>query len=73
MILAETLTTPRHNGLLPVHGRNQDCRVRLHAITPPGVDCTRVDLFICLFIYLFVCLFIYPISAACLCLPYSIP
>jgi hypothetical protein len=41
-IPAETFTTPRHNCLWPVQGRNQDCRVRLHAITPPGVDSTSL-------------------------------
>jgi hypothetical protein len=41
-ILAETFATPRHNGPWPVQGRNQDCRVRLHAITPPGVDSTSL-------------------------------
>jgi hypothetical protein len=40
--LAETFTTPRHNGRWPVQGRNQDCRVRLHAVTPPGVDWTSL-------------------------------
>jgi hypothetical protein len=36
--LAETFTTPLHNGLWPVQGRNQDCRAPLHALTPPGVE-----------------------------------
>jgi hypothetical protein len=31
-----TITTPRNNGLRPVQGGNHDCRVRLHAITPPA-------------------------------------
>jgi hypothetical protein len=35
-----TFTTPRRNGPWPVHGRNQDCRVRLHASTPPRGDST---------------------------------
>jgi hypothetical protein len=37
-ILAETFTTPRHEGLCLVQGRNQDCMVRLHALTPPWVE-----------------------------------
>jgi hypothetical protein len=41
-ILAETFTTPRHNGLWPVEGRNQDCKVRIHAVSPPGVDPTSL-------------------------------
>jgi hypothetical protein len=35
-ILAEIFTTPRHNNLWLVQGRNQDCRVRLYALPPPG-------------------------------------
>jgi hypothetical protein len=33
---------PRHNGLWPVQGRNQDCRVPLRAMTPPGVYSTII-------------------------------
>jgi hypothetical protein len=32
----QTFTTPRHNGLWPVQGRNQDCRVRHDAISHLG-------------------------------------
>jgi hypothetical protein len=35
-ILAETFTTPRHEWLCLVQGRNQDLRVRLHALPHPG-------------------------------------
>jgi hypothetical protein len=53
----ESIATRWHNGLWPVQGRNQDCRVRLHAITPPGVDLTSPLPRKCSFVCLFICLF----------------